>query len=459
MHDVTVPLIQRHRREHIAYIHSPLEVLAYHQGEITAQQFLGHVMQLAKMLPEHEYAINLCSNRYLFMVSLCAVIVRKQTNLLPPNKNIVTNKALCKRYANSYVIHDGGLPQLGQKFSQLDISIFSLFGSDSFEIPMISADHLAVISFTSGSTGDSQPIKKTWGALTTSAEVNRRYMVPNEVDTFYQLATVPGQHMWGLETSILLALMANVCVVDSKPLFPKDIKTILAALPSPRMLVSTPVHLRALVASPMGSLSVGSVLCATAPLSKSLAKQTESCFSAQLIEVYGCSEIGSMASRETAHHEAWTCFDTIQFTMKANGKIMASAEHIFNAVELQDKISIVSDKQFRLEGRATDMINIAGKRGSLYEVNQLLQAFPGLIDGIVFFPPQDRLIPRLVALVVLSSGSSKQDLLDYLRSCLDSAFVPRPIFLVSALPREDNGKLPKKNLMSLYNSLLGKQYK
>ncbi|MBL4851581.1 MAG: acyl-CoA synthetase [Gammaproteobacteria bacterium] len=456
IHGVTIPLIQRHRQENIAYIDRPLKVLNGHQGEITAKQFLGHVKQLAKILPEHKYAINLCSNRYLFMVSLCAAIVRKQTSLLPPNKNTVTHKALHKRYGNSYIIHDG---TLGKELPQLDLSTLSLLGSDDFEMPMIAANHLAVISFTSGSTGDSQPIEKTWGTLTASTEINRRYMVPNKIDTFYQLATVPGQHMWGLETSILLALMANVCVVDSKPLFPKDIKTLLAVLPSPKILVSTPVHLRALVASSMDFSSIDRVLCATAPLDQRLAQQTESCFSSRLREIYGCSEVGSIAFRATAHHEMWNCFDDIRFTMKADEEVIVSAEHIFNATKLQDKITMLGEKQFRLEGRASDMINIAGKRGSLHEINQVLQVFPGLLDGIVFFPAQNRTVPRLVALVVLKPRVSKQDLLGYLRSRLDITFVPRPIFLLSSLQREDNGKLPRQYLMDLYDDLIRKEKK
>ncbi|MBN4050571.1 acyl-CoA synthetase [Gammaproteobacteria bacterium AH-315-M22] len=461
IHDATIPLIQRHRQESIAYIHRPLAILNGHQGEITAEQFLSHVKQLAKTLPEHKYAINLCSNRYLFMVSLCAAIVRKQTNLLPPNKNTITQKALYKRYSNSYVIHDGGLsesgPQSEKELSQLDLSTLSLRDGDDFEVPVIAADHIAVISFTSGSTGNSQPIEKTWGTLTASTEINRQYMVPNKVDTFYQLATVPGQHMWGLETSILLALMANVCVVDNKPFFPEDIKVILATLPNPKILVSTPVHLRALVASPMGLLSVDRVLCATAPLSQSLAQQTEKYFSAQLREIYGCSEIGSMAFRDTAHNEVWSCFDGIEFTIKSDKKVMVGTAHVLHAIELQDTIVMTGEKQFRLEGRATDMINIAGKRGSLYEINQVLQAFPGLIDGTVFFPPQDRTVPRLVALVVLKAGISKQDLSDYFWSRLDSAFVPRPILLVPSLLREENGKLPRQRLIDLYHDLICKE--
>jgi len=80
--------------------------------------------------------------------------------------------------------------------------------------------------------------------------------------------------------------------------------------------------------------------------------------------------------------------------------------------------------------------------------------FAGLIDGVVFFPAQDRAVPRLVAMVVLKENASKGALRDHFKETLDAAFVPRPILLVGALPREDNGKLIKAKLLDLYHSLI-----
>jgi len=56
------------------------------------------------------------------------------------------------------------------------------------------------------------------------------------------------------------------------------------------------------------------------------------------------------------------------------------------------------------------MVDIAGKRGSLDEINKVLQAFSGLLDGVIFCPQQERSVPRLVAVVVLKPTSSKTEL-------------------------------------------------
>ncbi len=100
------------------------------------------------------------------------------------------------------------------------------------------------------------------------------------------------------------------------------------------------------------------------------------------------------------------------------------------------------------------MIDIAGKRGSLNEINKVLLSFPYLIDGIVYFPFQDRPIPRLVSIVTLKTNSSKKQLSDHFRKLLDSAFITKYIIEVEKLPREDNGKLPKQVLLSFYQSII-----
>ena len=93
----TFPLITRQPNDHIAYLTKPIEALNLAQGVINTNQFLAHICIVAENLPATGYAINLCENRYLFLVALCAAIVRKDITLLPPNKNIATQKVLSSK--------------------------------------------------------------------------------------------------------------------------------------------------------------------------------------------------------------------------------------------------------------------------------------------------------------------------------------------------------------------------
>ncbi|MBX2847755.1 MAG: AMP-binding protein [Acidiferrobacterales bacterium] len=451
-------LINRKSEDRIAWLSKPLPPLKLSAGAVIAQQFIEHVTALATKLPDAQlndaYCINLCHNRYLFMVTFCAVVLRQHTNLLPSNKNVATQSRLHERYQGAYIVHDG-LTELYGDIKAIDLQNLDISDADSSDIPKINLDHIAAISFTSGSTGDAKAIVKTWRTFVASTEINARYMLPNSQDTFYHLATVPSQHMWGLETTVLMAMFANVCLVDAQPFFPPDIFALLKQLPQPKCLVTTPLHLRAIQSSKVDETSIQNVLVATAPLNIELAQSIEHKLNTQVREVYGCSEVGSMSIRRPAQQQQWQRFAGLEFVPQENGNTLVQAAHISEDVVLDDQITLLDDQTFLLSGRKTDQINIAGKRGSLLEVNNVLMKFPGLQDGVVIFPEQDRTVPRLVALVVLDRDANKEALREHFNHYLDAAFVPRPILIVDALPREENGKLKKQKVLDLYHQLRG----
>src|SRR5690606_20429038 len=81
-------------------------------------------------------------------------------------------------------------------------------------VPRIPADRLAAIAFTSGSTGAPTAHRKSWGALVRGAQgeaLTLGLRDPGETarssaQATTLVATVPAQHMYGLESSVLLPL-------------------------------------------------------------------------------------------------------------------------------------------------------------------------------------------------------------------------------------------------------------
>ena len=424
-------------------------------NSISCAEFLIDVHSVAATLPDKTYAINLCSNRYSFLVTFCAVMVRGSTNLLPPNKNTATQQLLAELYSESYVLHNGdvsvaeGLESIAVEPRLLVPGAASNAATEGgVDVPTIPADHLAAISFTSGSTGRSQPNHKTWGSMVAGSAINSRYFLPASAP-IYVLATVPAQHMWGLETSVYLPLFNNVCVSHGQPLFAQDIVNHLNALPEPRLLVSTPVHLRYLLASSVALPHIERALCATSPLEPSLARELESACAGELVEVYGCSEVGSMAYRNTSSTETWTTFEGLEFTVSPQGETHVVANHLpIRDVVLQDKLSFVSATQFQLLGRNSDDINIAGKRGSISEITQLLLAIDHVRDAaVLIINNRSTGIERLTAVVV--GDIEKSAVLAALRKHLDPVFIPKVLHVVDCLPREASGKLPRQALLAL----------
>src|SRR4030065_431392 len=117
----------------------------------------------------------------------------------------------------------------------------------AFAIPQIEATQRIAVVFTSGSTGTPQPHPKTWGALVSSvqAEAARLGLLQDTHCTL--VGTVPPQHMYGFESTVLMAWRSGNALSHAQPFYPADICQALAAVPTPRVLVSSPVHLRALL--------------------------------------------------------------------------------------------------------------------------------------------------------------------------------------------------------------------
>src|SRR5699024_5066851 len=219
--------------------------VAWRHGEsVTAGVFLAHVAQVAKQLPRACHVINLCDDRYAFLVAFCAALTQGQTNLLPPSRAPQAVTDIMAAHPGCYTVGEQHLSVAPPGHVYLPSLHATPAATDV--MPHIAADHVAAIGYTSGSTGRPQASVKTWGSYAASSGGNLNMLRRHLDEPFQVLATVPPQHMYGMEFSVLLPLFGNIGVHAGRPLLPADVARALDELPSPRVLVTTPVHLRAL---------------------------------------------------------------------------------------------------------------------------------------------------------------------------------------------------------------------
>lgn len=418
---------------------------------LTQGRFIAQSLHFSAALADKKYAINLCEDRLNFMRGFAAVLMRGQTLLLPSNRSPGAIAEIADDYGDCYVLTDG--VQAPDDVPSIDVGGYAFEAGDSAEVPEIAAEAVAAIVFTSGSTGRAQPNVKTWGNLVRGSELaQRRFGIGPDSGI---VATVPPQHMYGLETSVLLPMLTGAKVFGGRPFFPEDIRQALLAMPGKRVLVTTPIHLRACVASRLEWPELDMIISATAPLDVALAEQVEALFRTSVMEIYGCTEAGSMASRQTSHDSLWQLYDDFQLRNQEDQAII-SAPHLDGEVRLGDLVEQVDERHFRLLGRHADMLNIAGKRASLNDLNLRLNAIPGVEDGVfVVSGKNGRAVSRLTALVV-APERTEQEILDCLARELDPVFLPRPLYRVDALPRNETGKLPRHSLLGLLDRISGR---
>jgi acyl-coenzyme A synthetase/AMP-(fatty) acid ligase len=422
-------------------------VFAYRERlPIGVGHFLSDVEQLSAFLPDRRYILNLCSDRYHFVVGLFAALIKRQISLLPPNQTPDLVGQLKTRYADVYCLTDDTLPCAA--LETVFYPPMSQTAAVTPVVPFIPADRIAALVFTSGSTGQPLPHEKSWGSLVRSAAAEIDRLGLHAPAGMAVLGTVPPQHMYGLESSVLMVVQGGFALHAGRPFYPVDVLAELAALPRPRCLVTTPVHLRALLSESGGLPQLDLILSATAPLAPQLAAAAEEHFAAPLYEIYGCTEAGQIATRRTVETAEWRALGSLQLREDNRGAWVAGG-HVNGEIMLQDVIELRGNARFLLHGRNADLVNIAGKRTSLASLNYHLNSITGVLDGVFFMPEEeDGAVSRLTAFVV-APGLTRTALMQALRERIDPAFLPRPLYLVEALPRNATGKLPREALNAM----------
>jgi acyl-coenzyme A synthetase/AMP-(fatty) acid ligase len=410
------------------------------EGPVSVASFLRDAAALAHLLPATSYIVNLCTDRYRFTVGLTAALLRGQVTLLPPNDNGAVLSGLREDFAGSVALYDradfaADMPGLAYP------DTFEPNG-DAIEMPLILGTQPAIVLFTSGSTGRPVPHGKNWGSLVDSAIAAGRALEIGDLIHAAIIATVPQQHSYGFESTVMLPLQHGLALHRARPFYPADIAAAIDRAPRPRVLVTSPVHLRALLADAAALPPLDLIISATAPLSRDLAMEAERAFVARLVEIYGCSEAGQLATRRTAQREEWRCMDGIALRQTA-GETFAYGPTIAGEIALSDVIEISGERQFLLHGRNADLVNIGGKRTSLAHLNYHLNSIEGVEDGVFVMPDDaDDGTVRLIALVV-APRLTADAIFAALRTRIDPVFLPRPLRLLDALPRNEVGKLSR----------------
>jgi len=431
----------------------PLRTLAWRGSVgVSQRQFLASVHALARRLPAATHALNLCEDRYQFMVAFAAICLRGQTNLLPPSAVPGAIAEIAGGYPGCYAVGDGAPLALPLRWIAVDDDGIDDDRHDADEaaraaMPSIAADHIAALAFTSGSSGAPRAHAKTWQSLVQTARLAAQRFAVDGLPQVSVVATVPPQHMYGLETTVMMAFAGGYAAHSGRSFFPAELRLALLQVPAPRVLITTPVHLRSCLAAGLPLPRLQRVVCATAPLAPERAAAAEAQLGAPVFEIYGCTEAGSVATRRTVAAPAWTLFAGMHLSRQDDATVVHGA-HLGAAVMLPDLLEDLGEGRFHLRGRNGDMLKVAGKRASLGDLTLRLLRIPGVSDAVVFVPPAKAGREARPAALVVAPGFSPSQILAALQATIDPVFLPRPLLCLPCLPRNAVGKLPRAALLA-----------
>ena len=414
-------------------------------GPRTVGDLLADSVFIAAALPpasDESAVVLICGDRYHFAAGLLGAWRAGHRVALPPNGQECTVRELASRPGVAALLHDGpgeGLdlrPLLGQ-------------GGEAPALAPIDGGRTVAVLYTSGTTGEPQACPKTAGQLLGEAQALVAAFALKPGQRF--LATVPPHHIYGLLHAVLVPLVAGGAFVRETPL---HAETIAAALRrwDARILVSVPAHLAGLeVLSELPPLA--RTFSSAAPLSEATARSLRSRFGLAVTEVYGSSETGGIAWRSEPG-APWRPLPGVELGVDVEGRLLLDSPFLPplrpRPATCADRVAIDGPGSFRLLGRVDRVVKVGGTRLSLEALEQRLLQLDGVRDAAALARPVPGARNVEVCVAAVAPGKSVEAIREGLRAWFEPAALPRRVRVVERLPREENGKLPRRALEALF---------
>ena len=332
-------------------------------------------------------------------------------------------------------------------------------------------DDLAVILYTSGTTGRPKGAMITHGNLTSNATALHKIWGFRPGDVL--LHALPVFHIHGLFVALNTAML-NGSEVLFLPKF--DVAAVRRLLPRASVMMGVPTFYTRLLADPdFGASDCRTIrlfISGSAPLTPETFKAFEARTGHRILERYGMSEAGMIASNplegERVAGTVGYPLPGVEIRLGEGDIVEVRGPNVFKgywrnpektAAEFRaggwfstgDIGSLSVDGRLTLSGRAKDLIIVGGYNVYPKEIEEVLDAIPEIAESAVIGVPHADMGEGVVAVLVPARGSAAAPPLsdDELRravSVLARFKQPRRFVWTDALPRNAMGKVQKTAL-------------
>ncbi len=379
------------------------------------------------------------------------------------------------RVGKTAIVPPNVLPATVQRLLQETSVLLGDFADQSYRVPdekqqasatakpATDVNHQALLLYTSGSTGEPSLIGKTFNQLNSEVSLlqQRWGQVLNNALT---VATVSHHHMYGLTFKLLWPLLTGKAFLASEVAYLESLPEL--SQQHELVVISSPAHLANIPPSvdwPAVRGRIKAVFTAGAALPAAAASQSVAHFYCEPTEIFGSTETGVVAWRQQHIDEVWQVFAGIHCARNADGQMQLRSPALPDDgwFVSADKIQLIGDGRFALQGRTDKVVKVAGKRVSLTEVERLLAAHPWVSEVKVL--PHVLRPSRLCAVVALTVEGNAQlvdqgvrltgkSLCAALEGGVERVAYPRYWRFVAHLPINQQGKTTAQELTALFDN-------
>lgn len=389
---------------------------------------------------------------YPFAVALLAVLASGGRAWLPANANAGTEAGLAAWC-------DGWLGPVWSGGRSIPVGS----GAGPAALPALTG---RIVVFTSGSTGEPQPIAKSLDQLDREVEALERLWGDSLGDARV-LATVSHQHIYGLLFRVWWPLAAGRMSVSERFV---ETGALLAAAAhgDAGAWVASPAHLRRLDGTLPWTAAAGHlrrVFSSGGPLPADAAADCTRLAGQWPTEIYGSSESGGIAWRTQAEgNRWWRPLPGVTVRAGADGALELRSPHLPDDAWLatSDAVECVPDGRFRLGERLDRIVKVEGKRLSLTELEAALEGHPWIAEARALLLRRRRESVAAVAVPTAAGAEALEcrgrhavtrRLREVLRDRFDPVTLPRLWRFPEAMPVDAQGKVGERRLADLFEGV------
>jgi len=333
----------------------------------------------------------------------------------------------------------------------------------------------ALLKLTSGTTATPRAIRFRSEQLL--ADCNQICATMGIADDDLNFGVIPISHSYGFSNLLTPLIARGVPMVVSGDRTPR---AILADLVRSKATVfpGMPVFYQAFCEMEHVPALSKLRLCisAGAPLPRAIAKKFQEKFNLAIHSFYGASECGGICYDREAINQSegfvGEFMKGVNLEMAdPNGsatqvRVRSAAvgdgyfpepdnEKLGDGIFVPDDLLAREGSGFKIVGRISDVINVAGKKVNPAEVEAHLLRFSGVRQAVVFGRPATAGALRneeVSACVVAAPNVSETDLLQFCRGGLSTWQVPKQIFIVDTIPANERGKISRRELSRRFST-------
>jgi long-chain acyl-CoA synthetase len=324
----------------------------------------------------------------------------------------------------------------------------------------------SLLKLTSGTTGEPRMIRFRSEQLLADGNQICETMGIEDVDLNF--GAIPISHSYGFSNLLTPLIARGVPLVLSRDRTPRALLLDLART-NATVFAGTPAFYQALaeIDDPPKLPRLRLCISAGAPLPIAVARKFQERFKLPIHSFYGASECGGICYDREAVNEiegfvGQPMKDVDVVMIDGNAEVshvrvhsaatgdgyfpQENREKLGNGVFTPDDLLTKTAQGFRLVGRVSDVINVAGKKVHPAEVEAQLRRFAGVREAVAFGRQSTLRNEEVAACVVAEHKVTEGALLEFCRQHLSSWQVPRRIFIVNELPVNERGKISRREL-------------